>query len=276
MANAINVNNLASLARSGMASTGTSGGSTSPNTPTFAFEHVAAKLVPFDLDRSYMKEINKSRQQQSGQNRGQINANYALMPITQTGGLVFPYNPTISEGIRVKYDTTELTHSNETYHAFKSTDNVRISLSDCVWTCDTFENAVYALSVLHFFRAYSFMDFGRSRSGRPPTPMWFSAYGNYAYYRVPVLLESASWSFPNDVDYVGIPEFGSTEYARGRLSGRKTSDGKYTWMPTKFTVSDVKLIVQHSPRYWTNWSLDDFRSGSMLRRDGTFHKTRSA
>ena len=232
------------------------GGTVEPLSPSFAFEHVAAKLVPFDLTQ-------------------QSKTDNTLAPVISTGGLVFPYNPTISEGVSIKYDVVDLTHTNESYYAFKATDNVRITLSECIWTCDTFDNALYALSALHFLRSYSFMDFGRFRSGRPPSPMWFSAYGNYAFYRVPVLMEKADWSFPSDIDYVGVPEFGSPEYQQRQIATTKRADGKYTWLPIKFTVSNISLIVQHSPKYWTNWSLDDYRSGRMIRRDNSFHATRN-
>lgn len=266
---------------------------------TFAFEHVAARLEPFDF---YMETQRRQRFGEiSTQVQGGINAlplsgtrdrlqerldnnrnifqnqnrNNAMGPIYQTGGLVFPYNPTISEGVSVKYDNIELTHSNESYYAYRATDNVRINISDAVWTCDTFENAVYALSVLHFLRSYSLMDFGRGNTGRPPSPMWFSAFGNYAYYRVPVLMEKADWSFPNDVDYVGIPEPGTPEYqSRSVIYTKSAAGGNYTWLPIQFKVSGISLIVQHSPRFWLNFSLDDYRSGLMLEREKSFHAIR--
>ena len=259
------------------------------NTPTYAFEQVAAILTPFDLknlpladetplggpgdaaDAEAVAQYQRNRQEAVDRLTTQ-----PLFPIFQTNGLVFPYNPTINEGINVKYDTFELTHTNESYYAYRGTDNVRINLTDCVWTCDTFDNAIYTMSVLHFMRAYSFMDFGNFRTGRPPSPMWFSAYGNYAFYKVPVLLEKADWSFPNDIDYIGIPEFGSSEYLERRLQTKRNASGNYTWLPMKFTISSISLIVQHSPRYWTNWSLDDYRSGEMLKKDGkSFHVTQS-
>jgi len=273
------------------------------NRPTFAFEHVAAKLEPFDLMRLAFVTGSEDTRQQTSEKlqlalsgplggagadvaavqsvrsqldgirtpRGRSSDEHALAPIFATGGLVFPYNPTVSEKMSVKYDAVELTHSNESYHVYRSTDNVRISISEAVWTCDTFANAVYALSVIHFLRTYSQMDFGRNRTGRPPSPMWFSAFGNYAFHRVPVLLESADWSFPSDVDYVGIPEFGTPEHASGQLRFERTPDGNYTWLPMVFKIPSIQLIVQHSPRYWINYSLDDFRSGKMLRDRKSFH-----
>jgi len=270
------------------------------NQPSFAFEHVAARLLPFDLMKLgitqalgstsiqeeqknvRVKGLTASLQNTSvlpndslslGTENIQANTRdlHPLAPIVETNGLVFPYNPIITENISVKYDTVELTHTNESFYVYRGTDNVRINISNAVWTCDTFDNAVYALSALHFFRTYSQMDFGRNRSGRPPAPMWFSAYGNYAFHRVPVLLEKADWNFPNDIDYIGIPEFGSTEYRARKLQMKRNSTGKYTWMPMKFEISGISLIVQHSPKFWTNWSLQDYRSGAMLRKRGSFH-----
>lgn len=277
---------------------------------SFAFEHVAAKLIPFDLDRLAQAasgapmsagQIRSNVDNRTDYTNSDLNAqgnrtqrtarrlgpnmttnlqgslsqrNHPLSPIVETLGLVFPYNPSISEKISVKYDSIDLTHTNENYYAYKGTDNVRITISNAVWTCDTFENAVYALAVQHFFRSYSYMDFGAPRAsnsrptGRPPSPMWFSAYGEYAWNRVPVLLESADWSFPNDIDYVGIPQPGTSEWASRVLLTKKQATDHYTWMPMKFEIGSISLIVQHSPLYWINWNLEDFRSGAMVRRDG--------
>lgn len=276
--------------------------------PSFAFEHVAVKLTPFDLSAAGADAVTFGTAQGGappGATRGggvsdnvsnqttldlrpantgqgtskELQRNNALWPIFMTNGLIFPYNPTISENVSVNYESVELTHSNEAYFAYKNTSNVRINLSNAMWTCDTFDNAIYALAALHFFRTYSNMDFGRGQSGRPPSPMWFSAYGDYAYNRVPVLFEKADWSFPNDIDYVGIPQPGTTEYQSRRLNLKRQSavsatssvDNRYTWLPMKFEVSAISLVVQHSPKYWSNWNMNDYRSGEMLRLRGSFH-----
>jgi len=272
--------------------------------PSFAFEQVAAKLVPFDLQyigggsiaggaaanpapatplttgegvsRGRDGTITIDIQSTAGVDSSGfgMKRDNALWPIFMTGGLVFPYNPSISENVQVNYEAADITHSNESYHFYKNTSNVRLSLGNCVWTCDTFDNAIYALSALHFLRSYSQMDFGRGAGkGRPPSPMWFSAYGNYAFNRVPVFLEKADWTFPNDVDYVGIPQPGSPEYtSRTMVTSRSPSSGQYTWLPMKFEVSSISLVVQHTPNYWLDWSLDDYRSGKMLSDRGGFHR----
>lgn len=246
-----------------------SGGSNSTfglfNQGTFAFENAAASLVPFDI-RELQNEILDP----------DYAGSHALAPIAATNGLVFPFNPAISEGISVRYKNVDLVHSNEAVHTYEMTDNVRISLSDCNWVCDTFHNAVYTLSVLHFFRTYSLMDFGKFMTARPPCPMWFNAYGNYAFWRVPVLMEKADWNFPNDIDYVGVPEPGEPEWRQCKLVTNRSSSTRCTWLPIRFTVNSISLIVQHSPRYWINFDLNDYRSGAMMRRNGSFHTTNPA
>ena len=228
------------------------------------FEQFAAKLVPFDLALMQQK----------------ADKSHALWPIIQTGGLVFPFNPTISEGVNVKYNSMEMVHSNESYNVYQATENVHITLANCTWVCDTFANAIYTLAVLHFLRSYSLMDFGKARSlgairGRPPSPMWFSAFGSYAFNQVPVLYQRADWTFPDDIDYVGVPEPGSSGWNSCQLvsQGSPNAMDSVTWLPIKFVVSSISLIVQHAPRYWINWSLDDFRSGNMLNRtpNHSFH-----
>ena len=274
-------------------------GLTENGRPTYAFEHVAARLEPFDLLRLGFKsggqdrrnEVTDAIQRGRGANMSEFGQtlrsvaqtangqrstsdDHALFPIFLTNGLVFPYNPQISENISVKYDAVDLTHTNESFYVYRGTDNRRINIGEAVWTCDTFDNAIYAMSVIHFLRTYSQMDFGAGRTGRPPSPMWFSAYGNYAFHRVPVLMEKADWSFPPDVDYVGIPEFGSPEYKGRQLKYRRDNSTRYTWLPMKFTVSAISLVVQHSPRFWTNWNLDMYRSGEMVRTGRkSFHLT---
>jgi hypothetical protein len=251
-------------------------------------ESVAARLRPFDFSM-IAGELSKKT--------------HPLYPIFLTGGLVFPYTPDITEQIQVNYDPVEVVHTNEAFHSYKSTANRRITLSNVVFTCDTFENASYALAALHFFRSYSMMDFGRGRTGRPPSPMWFSAYGSYAYKDVPVLFTATGFKFPTDVDLVGVPEPGTTQYAEGRLGvadpglrNNRVRDilgageignilsgaisrpgsqgggagGSYTWLPAKFELDSVQLIVQHTPKHWRKFNLDDYRSGRMLLKSGSF------
>jgi hypothetical protein len=207
---------------------------------------------------------------------GIYDQSHPLYPLTLTNGLIFPYSPTISESLGTRYDTVELIHANESVHAFKNNENVRLTLSDCIWTSETWEQAVYTLGVIHFFRSYRLMDFGKGKTGRPPSPMWFSAYGNYLYTDVPVLIERVEMAFPADVDYVGVPNPGTTDYksqilsfstsaALGSVNTGISQTGDFTWIPIKFTVSSISMVVQNSVKYWTDtFDLADFKSGKLI------------
>lgn len=201
---------------------------------------------------------------------------HPLYPLTLTGGLVFPYNPIISESLGSRYDTTELVHANEGVHTFRNNENVRITLSECIWTSETFDQAVYTLGVIHFFRSYRLMDFGRGKSGRPPSPMWFSAYGNYLYTSVPVLVERVEMSFPADIDYVGVPNPGTSAYAQqqlqyttaaalGSVGTVLSQTGDFTWVPIRFTVGAISMVVQNSVKYWREtFDLAAFKGGKLV------------
>jgi hypothetical protein len=199
---------------------------------------------------------------------------HPLYPLTQTNGLVFPYTPSISENLGVRYDSTDMTYTNEAIHGYKATDNTRLSLSDCAWTAETFDQAIYTLGVIHFFRSFVLMDYGRKGpgTGKPPSPMWFNAYGDFMYSQIPVLIERVDWSFPQNIDFVGIPNPGTDAYNNQTLNYSTNpaltvaaQDGGYTWVPIKFTINSISMVVQHSIYYWTNeFSLADFQSGALI------------
>lgn len=225
-----------------------------------SIEQSVVKIIPFDM--------------------AGITESSPLWPIVQTGGLVAHYSPTISENITVNYSTSgEIVHSNESFNVYKSTENRRIEIGEMTFTADTTENARYVLAVIHFFRSYSLMDQGRGRTGKPPSPMWISAYGPGAFDRVPALLSSGSLNWPNNVDYVAVTNSPSKtslkETPRGSngvpvpLSRPETQlSGDVTWVPIKMTVS-MSFIVQHSPKYWLGFNLTDFKNGRMLSKRET-------
>lgn len=266
----------------GKSSSATNAGSAGSSGSASKIENVAARLVPFDM--------------------GSLGG--PLEPIKMSGGLVFQYTPTITETIAVKYaDSGDLVHTNESYQVYKGTDNRKISLSNVSFTADTEENARYMLAAIHFFRVYTLMDFGKGKSGKPPSPMWFSAYGKLAFDQIPVLLSGANITWSHEKDYIRVsasimPGLSNTSSRRagqadepttnstpgaGAFSklipslggglGQKSSgagggtSGDYVWVPAKIDIDGIVLTVQHTPSYWKNtFSLKEFYSGGMLEK----------
>ena len=180
-----------------------------------------------------------------------------LQPIIDTGGLRFQFTPSMTETIQVEYDTEQPPHTNEGLKIYRATPNRTISLSNIVFTADTEENARYVLAVIHFFRTYSLMSYGAGGdipAGRPPSPMWFTAYGPSMYDKVPVIMEGADITTSDpEQDLVSVTDF----------------DGNQNWVPRKLTIGSINLTVQHPANFWRNANssnnLEAYRRGDLIR-----------
>ncbi len=234
------------------------------------------KLVPFDF-----ASITTSS----------VPADDPMKPIYETGGLIFPIMPAVSETLQANYESQDIPQNNESFHVYKGTSNRTISLGNVVFPADTEEDARYALAAIHFFRSYSLSDFGVGKSGRPPSPMWFSGFGPYIYGKVPTIMTSAAINFSAaDMDMIPVPSPGGTgadtnqtaqvedkwdksgsvtnrftaNLATERQTEARKSSLDLNWLPAKVEISNIALTVQHSPMFWKGFNLTDYRSGKML------------
>lgn len=216
-----------------------------------------------------------------------------LKPIYETGGLVLPITPSVTETLQTNYEQQEIPQNNEGYYVYKNTSNRQIGLGDVIFPADTVEAGRYALAAMHFFRTYSFSDFGVARTGRPPSPMWFSGFGKFIFHKVPTILTASTLTYGGqDVDLIPVPSPGSggetdqtaaVDNAWGKKAipaNRFTSNLEterqlavdqagvdVNWLPVKFVVGGVSLIVQHSPLYWKTFSLEDYRKGKLVEEE---------
>lgn len=166
-----------------------------------------------------------------------------LSPLAMTGGVVFPYRPTIDISRSVNYDAVTPIHSMQDFKSFRSNSSVALMVSG-QYAVQSVEEARYLMAVLHFFKTASLMSFGTGGAvpaGMPPPVLNFSAYGPTMAQNVPVVLDAVAQSFPNDVDYVRV-------------------DGSS--VPTLMTVT-CNMSVQLSPNQLRNFNLDAFAQGAM-------------
>ncbi len=208
-----------------------------------------------------------------------------MYPIYNSGGLVMTYTPMINETASMDYQSNDISQNNEGYNIYRGTKNRTITLSNIVFTCETPAQGLYALAAIHFLRSYSLTDFGVGRSGRPPSPMWFSAYGKYVYDKVPVLLSGYGFKTSDpELDLVPIvnPEQTSL-YSQHRQSNisrngsHKAELGllrdaiqnidytEHSWLPVKVEIDSLTLTVQHTPLYWKTFNMDDYKSGRLAQ-----------
>jgi hypothetical protein len=170
-----------------------------------------------------------------------------------TNGLLFPYTPSIAFSQGVNYKDLDMVHTNGDIAAYQRTPSVTLRVNGDFIVQNQREGQ-YALAVIHFLRTVSKMYFGEkdakaNKAGLPPPVLIFDGYGNYMFNNLPVILLSHSYSFEKDMNMVSV----------------STASG-FAKVPTKFSI-DMELKVQQTPRAMRkDFSLDDFRTGKLLRQ----------
>lgn len=134
-----------------------------------------------------------------------VNQHESFQPLKGTSnGIVFPYTPSISMTYRAQYENIQGVQTNypiPTYqHSIVDTITVR-----GVFTANSRQEAQYLLSVLHFLRSATKSRFGSDpMAGTPPPILYLRGYGEGMFNDVPVVLLSAGYTLPADVDYIDI------------------------------------------------------------------------
>lgn len=198
---------------------------------------------------------------------GPRNASNILFPLYSTRGILFPYTPSISTGMAAEYDTSTFIHTNYGYNAYVRSYPKPILIT-AEFTAQTNDEALYLLSVLHFFRAVTKSYFGinpYNRAGTPPPVLLFNYLGEFQFNNVPVLVKNFDYTLPADIDYVPVDTadilFGSN--GMGVQLPIKSSGG-FSYVPTHLTVS-LELDTQYIPiRLRNEFNLDEFRSGKLI------------
>jgi hypothetical protein len=129
-----------------------------------------------------------------------------LAPIEKAGALIFPYTPTINIGHAAKYAPQQMTHQN---YAFLTYQNSQVSEIQVVgdFAVEDAEQAAYWIAVVHFLRSVTKMYTGTQGDaypGNPPPILNFSAYGDFVFKNVPVVVTSFNVTLPKEVDYIGV------------------------------------------------------------------------
>ena len=194
-----------------------------------------------------------------------------LFPLFQTGGVLFPYTPSITTGAVTEYDTTAFIHSNYGYNAYIRSYPKTISIS-AEFTAQSNDEALYLLAVIHFFRSITKSYFGVNPyqlAGTPPPTLIFNYLGDYQFNNVPVVIKYFDYTYDANIDYVPVytagtgPAIYSTNI--GVTLPRGNSNG-YTYVPTHMAVS-LELDTQYIPiDLRDNFNLDKFRSGALINK----------
>ena len=112
-----------------------------------------------------------------------------LANLQKTGGLVFPYTPTIIVAHSANYNTMAPTHTNYPYFAYQNSQVDQLVITGDFFVQNGIE-AQYWVSALHYLRSMTKMFYGGEAEtlGAPPPVVHLSGYGDYIFNKVPVII----------------------------------------------------------------------------------------
>jgi hypothetical protein len=170
--------------------------------------------------------------------------NSILSPLNATGGILFPYTPTISISHTAQYSGIHPTHSNYVQHSYNASSVDSITV-DGYFTANDQDEARYVMAVIHFLRSAYKMFFGTDRlAGTPPPVLRLSGHGSLNYNSVPVILQNFAEIMPADRDYIEVP-------------------GSGTLIPTYMPIT-LQLLPIYSKNQIGNFSLESFAKGNLI------------
>ncbi len=186
-----------------------------------------------------------------------------MRPLHDTGGLLFPYTPSILQyGGNANYDDFHMTHSNYRQPAYKNSEIRDIALT-AKFTAQTEYEARYVLAMMKMLSNVTKMNFGEKDSpdfneptnnttlsaGMPPPVLLFNYLGTHMFNDVPVVVSSYGFDLPDHVDYVKVTTYGD----------------EITYVPTELTLT-LELKPYYNPAALRkNFKLSDFANGNMVR-----------
>ena len=125
-----------------------------------------------------------------------------LAPLRAAGGAVFPYTPTIRISNSANYDATKPLHQNFAFQSYVNSQADSINIT-APFYCEDSTQAAYWVSMLHFLRSVTKMFSGQDAlAGNPPPILYFSAYGDFVFKNIPVVVTNVSVDLDAASDYI--------------------------------------------------------------------------
>jgi len=170
--------------------------------------------------------------------------------LKDTGGVVWPFLPTITVATKANYSAVDPTHSNYPFQAYKNSQVDDITISGD-FSCETEEDAYYWIAATTFFKTVTKMFYGASSyGGNPPAVCQLTGYGASIFNNVPVVVKSFSVDFKDDINYI-----------------KCTKSGTPTWVPVLSTITVVVTPIYNRSKL-RQFSLQDYASGNVTKTPG--------
>jgi hypothetical protein len=187
-----------------------------------------------------------------------VDNNPLLAPLVETGGLAFPFTPSIVMSHTANYNPIQPVHTNYPFYAYENSQIDQLVITGPFVIQNALE-AKYWIAVLHYLRSVTKMYYGQSsNNGNPPPVVRLNGYGDYVFNNVPVTITNFTLDLPGEVDYIAT-QVGSTT---GSNSGKATGQG-ISWSPVE---SQITVTVQptYSRSQVEQFSMDSFVKGDLV------------
>ena len=186
-----------------------------------------------------------------------VNNNPILAPLVSTGGLAFPFTPSIVMSHTANYQAIQPVHTNYPFYAYENSQIDQMVITGPFIIQNALE-AQYWVAVLHYLRSFTKMYYGQSaNNGNPPPVVRLNGYGDYVFNNVPVVISNFTLDLPGEVDYIAT-QIGNNSNVQNGIEGANIS----------FTPVESQITVTVQPTYSRaeveQFSLDSFVRGDMI------------
>ena len=178
--------------------------------------------------------------------------------LTNHGGIIFPYTPTIDFEHKADYTSQSITHNNYAINFYKNSSVTDITIQG-KFTVENDQDAMVYLATVHLLRALTKMKFGPdSDSGAPPPVCRLDAYGDFMLKNVPVAITSFKNTLPDSVDFYTLDK-----------SGFITGQNQYgtAFVPTLSTIA-VTCKPMYSRREMLGTGVSRYLGTALERKAG--------
>jgi len=188
-----------------------------------------------------------------------------IKPLMETGGLCFPYTPSIIVNHTANYSPSNPVHTNYTINSYNYSTVDQIQINADFFVQNALE-ARYWVAAVHYFRSVTKMKYGESSSGAgsPPPVVLLNGYGDFVFKNVPVIVTQFQFDMPNDVDYISCSLEEPAAYDDASVSYGTTG-----WAPTQSMLT-VTLQPQFARSTISQFNMDSFIKGEYIRNSGGF------
>lgn len=181
-----------------------------------------------------------------------FNGSEILAPLANTGGMIFPYLPSVTIGHTANYEQMNINHINYPFYAYKNSQVDEIQISG-KFTVQNAGEADYWVGAVHFLRTVTKMFFGTGDYlGNPPPICTLNGYGDFVFNNVSCIVKNFTVTMPPDVDYI-----------ESNAGSGSSSGGSVTYVPVS---SEINVVVQpvYSREKIKSFNLMEFAKGNLV------------